>query len=236
MKIRISRGFAVLALLCLVPRASALTIVQTATFDKGGSGYIGFGMGDTWLYQGFNPALGTLTGVQLTADFTTTLTIVEVNNSTNAMGVFPGPPLVWHPTGNVAYSILSSDSDNLGGLGLTESISVSRPPVTLQAFEMSVVSETVHKTITKNYTSAADLARFSGLLPSTLAGPAHRMIVGVTGSSPSFYAVPSGTTHAELRLEYTFSVPDSGSTALLCALVAITGAFHRRLFRRPGRV
>ncbi|MDP3073901.1 MAG: hypothetical protein Q8N18_26695 [Opitutaceae bacterium] len=157
MKPVLSHSFAVLALFAAVPSAHALTITQNLNVNYGGS-YQGSPVfntfGYTWESNRFDPQLGTLLSVSITALINETLTVVENN------AFFPNQAMIWTPIATMqstmGYSIGTASSALASATGSTQSLNYQQ-----YGFFTTQLSNSLAATIT----DAASLAGWQRLTP-----------------------------------------------------------------------
>jgi hypothetical protein len=209
------RGLAALALLCLLPRASALTITQTASFNiynaSSGSGTaVGY---SPWLAQQFSPSLGTLTGVSLVGVFQGTASTAEVN-------IFQVPQ-TYTPTVEI-WSRLALISGGNAWETPTITTTYSSAPVTLAPGR----SNTIYGSF--NHAHSLDTVPLNTFIGggTTLVDLVGRAI----GTNSWGGTQLQGTI--DLSLVYTYNVPDAGSAlAMFASVLAGLGFLRTRIHR-----
>lgn len=231
------RGLAALALVCLlVPRAGALTITETFSYDVfrlfGQGNGTNNSVGARWDYSAFNPALGTLEGVSFLSTTTASVHLFEINHFLNY--ALPGPtPVTVVYTPSVTLSLHQSSTDGIGGSSAT---TASGPTVTLAP--AGTVNFTANLTTSVFVTTSVplELDYFSGAAIWPFNGPPHRAGLNTNFSGNNYFGSISinGTTTSTLTYTYRAAaspVPDGGGTAGLLAVsagVVMLGGAHRR--------
>ena len=217
-----SGGFALAALLCLAPRSSALTIVQSFNEDvvAGGlsptssSGHIGV----VWNAAAFNAALGTLQAVEFAGAMAAHLFTHESNPDSNSV-------LVWTPQiyfnsriGLPDFGTLANHDDSAFGS------SVSLPYLAQGSFN----ADFLHG-LNGTVSSPNQLQQFVG------ASPIPINLIQDYGSNISFGGEGGvgGSGTVDLTMTYVYSTPDFGNTwPLLVFSCVLLAALRKRFLRR----
>jgi len=194
-----SRGFAVLALLCLaVPRVSALTITQTAKFDLLGftSGSLPTTLGADWDFAPFAEPGANLTSVTVNGTVSINASVTEVNPFQVPLG--NGAFVLFDSRINLgAFSVVLATNQASAGGGII-------PPHGAQTVNVALAN-----TFSLTTTDPALLGFFTaGDLPLTQGNK-------FSGSTSYGYASAIGTSN--LSITYTYAVSENGSSLLLFA-------------------
>lgn len=218
---------AMLALLCLLPRASALTVTQTfnSAFSGQASGYGPITRGATWNFAPFDMRLGTLQSVSFAVTANATVTMYDMNGWATPTG--PVGPMAFTPW--VQMHLNAGNTDGGGGQSTVDSTGQT---VVLQFEEGITFSANLSATTTSIITDGDSLNRFAGIGTWPEGVTPHRAVssVGFWSSSRFGETRSDGTTTATLT--YHYEVPDGGSSF---TLAVITGLLligvHRRSIR-----
>jgi hypothetical protein len=222
------RGFAVLALLCLLPRASALTIVQTFS-NSGGDGLPWGGtlrVGDTRFYDQFAVPGGSLMSVDINAQITATLSVTELNPFNDPTHERFGP-YAWDASTNVfSWFYLRDESDD--GMFFQDFAfsMLAAPPQLIPPGAYANFTGTISQQYTHTFSQVADLAAFTG-------EERGRLIFSTTTSAESIYGT-GGNLSADttIVLTYTYGVPDATPSLALLGLAVLPMIVLRRFTAR----
>lgn len=230
MTIRIPRCFAIFVLLCLLPRAGALTVTvtQTATFNLSGwtSGIINVPLIAEWNFAPFAVIDGRLDKVEISGVASIVAAVTEVNPLTVPLmnGSF------------VVFESYLSLGQAFGGTNLpvnvTSSGSQDVQPAMIPVAPIPWASQTINYTRTNTFstilTSPDQLSFFrSGTEPLVQ----HNKYGGWTG-----WGTSSASGTSQITITYTYAaLPEDGSAvfffAASCALIYIVD--RRRQIRQP---
>lgn len=209
------RGLAALALLCLLPRASALTVTHsTQLSDTAWTG----NLMTYWTvpqYVGVLP----LQSVRFDIIIDTQVTIVELN----PLSI----PITWTKEFNPQSSALLL-SPSILWLGTTITTTISGGSQVLAPGDSASYNASAHQVLTHTITGESAIARFYDGAKNLLSTSTSSLPVTGWGSTFSTQTVNASVTY--------FAAPDGGETWALLASVSIgMVAFHRRrIRRRPG--
>jgi hypothetical protein len=225
------RGFAVLALLCLMPRLSALTVVQNFSAAIAGTALGGHTMtaGAQWIYQGFDPNLGKLLDVQITGRLAGTMMMWDVNHYAEDPVLGPVLPIVHSPSISMQLFVNSGDAP-FGGY--FDGFSYNGDPVELQPLELVTFTAPIDVNFATTFSAPDDLARFadSSSVPTT-----HQLFVTTSSFASNFFGGLNATLQADATITYRYQVPDGGNVAVMLAMALAVTVAHRRICRSIGR-
>ncbi len=210
------RGCAVLALLCLLPRASALTVTQTATFAING-GTIGYGyvpLTATWVFTPFDSNLGNLQSATFAGVASIVATVTEINPYS-------------FPIGNGSFIVFNSHLSLGGYFERLVSKTVDTGGTLMEPNGQETTTTTVTNTFSCLYADPSLLAFFKT--------PSVPLIQDNQYGGWTSYGHSSAAGTAALALTYSYVLPDSGWTIgmLGTALIAVWMMHHLRLTRWP---
>lgn len=192
------RGLSVLVLLCLLPRASALTIVQTVTGAASAQGQQPIASLN-WSVAQFDSNLGTLTSVRLDVQWTGQATNTDYNTA-------GGVPLSNNPVLSVTGWYIVRPGIEGGSSTPATYVKGPNDPDYIAPFG------------TVTYSMDFDLSRSADLGFAAFLGTGRRDIeffARVATGGASTGAIINQNTSATLT--YSYAIPDAGSAALLTA-------------------
>ncbi|WP_414664914.1 hypothetical protein [Horticoccus sp. 23ND18S-11] len=213
------RGLAILALLCLLPRAGALTVTQQSTdsFYNSTTGFI-LTSGTTWKPFLPDPAL-TLQAIYVSAE-------ISVTVEQNGLNLY-GQPFTYTPSVSAGINafVVGPAVSGFTLISVTESFSENQ--ITLQVGQGHSTSHTFLSFFNYAPLSQSVWNLFSPGNPPT----ALNLSILAAGSNPSFGAV---TTSGQIAwtLSYQYGVPDVGSSITFSAIaVGLCFLVHFRNIR-----
>jgi hypothetical protein len=212
------RGLAALALLCLLPRASALTITHTETLyaTSGGPAVANSVYASTaWQVPKFNPALGTLDAMHVSVSTIGEAWSSDVNLTTIVLGNNPSLEVT---------SLFFFPNTLLGAVSQTTryQIGPSDPPTIPPG---GIVSYTFDYSLTLTETFNTDLSPLIGTGSHTMA-----VTIYARPGSDTIGARVNGTSVASVTYHYRVS-DDSASTLAMFSASFVAVLFlsiHRR--------
>ncbi|HYD48193.1 MAG TPA: hypothetical protein VEB21_07595 [Terriglobales bacterium] len=233
MKMTPLRGCAVLALLCLLPRATALPLTHAQTFTSslhlsapGGT----LSLHDTHIYDLFDVPGGTLLSVQFDAQVTATLILAESNPYNDPTYEWYISPFYWNPSTDIKTRfLLIDDSPEALFHELTISTPLPAPTYTIEPNKSVGFAGTVAQHYVRTFTLPSDLEPFAG-------SNGGRLIFNTSADAFVMFGGAGLSTDTTITLTYSYSVPDDGAMAggLLATLAAMLVA-HRRIAPTLGR-
>lgn len=218
---------AALLLLVLAPAARALVITQTLSTAYSGS-YIGSpvgpggGLGHVWETNRFDPQLGTLLSVSITASITESITVREVN------AIMPNGLLGFTPRVTLASTMGFSI-----GMASSGTASAAGPMQLLPYLQEGSGTFVLTNSLNAVVTDAAALADWQR--PTPWIGPLNIPHSGIPVDFRSIYwgeesfgsVTATGTLNA--TVVYNYAVPEHAhALALLASALACCGLVHRR--------
>lgn len=214
------RGLAVLGLLSLLPRASALTVTQTIVFGGSGGDRQGEVMGVTNIadYLKWNPSLGGLSSVSIDVITTETAVLSRFNRYSAPLNY----PFSFTATHNLYFDNVGFlSSPGIGSWILEYSGGFNTDPINVQSGQWVNYEQT-----------------FVSQLHYTVAGPAINRFIGegpgafraVTNAVSSYSDVGNASFQGSTIVTITYRTPDGGNTValLLAALTIMECFYHRR--------
>jgi hypothetical protein len=226
MHLRFLCSATVAALSAIAPYCSALTITQTETVvvsNSSTSGSPSLSLFAPWIFQPFDPNLGTLTSVQFNASVTGTAAVSETNSFGQSL-----PPFEWRGSISISHNFI------VVAPGLTSITNIppenfTGPTHLLGPGETAVFRVDYSQFGSATYTSPTDLAAFVG--PSLL----HHASSHGQGFGPSFFGGFNATESVAFTLIYNYTpaaaVPERGATAAMFGAAAV-GSILIHLRRR----
>lgn len=213
---RLTCGLAALCLFAFLPRASALTITQTKTYDFNSlaSGSSSINVGGSWSHEPFDTGLGLLQFATLHLVLTATVTATDYNFYTpNPFS--PPVPVVLTP---IAQAVLSG---GVGWVGGSETQTISGPAELIQPYAMSRLVAPMNVQLTLIASDKPSLDYLTGPSTSSFAGASFR------GSTTWGDLRTAGNITSTLTYHYTVSEVGMTLPMISGALILIV-AIHRR--------
>ena len=216
MNASILRGSAVLALLCFIPRVSALTISQT--YSGTTSGF--FSPGELDFYSSVTaPSVSDVKSITITGDFVTVINSFFINP-----GIYTGGPFT--------HTVWLDSHFTIAGLPLLSSASIphfndtaTKAPIPLVPDRDSFVA-TFSRSFAFTLTDPNDIAGVMG---------SNRLItLGQWAEGTNFYGAMTGNSTVNLTVTVAYGLPDGGDTiGLFAAALFGFGVIHLRRMTRP---
>lgn len=200
----------------------ALTITQTASFDTAGflqgNGFANAGLHWT-TFDPFAVEGGTLLSVQFEAKVTASIEATEVNPFSTPFTLTPFVSL----TSFFSYSFP----------GTTLTLGSGFDSQSFPSFEFNPGnSHTVAGDLTRSFNVTVTDA---GVLAALSAGGTDSIELVLLGEGYSAFGLKSINAHTDLKLTYTYGVPDTSTTLILLGLaLTVLGVAQGRLKRLPG--
>ena len=218
MNLFLLRSSAVLAMLCLLPRVSALSINQTATFNLHGSTHSNLpaALVASWHFDPFNVPGAKLDSVTFAGIVSVKATVTEVNPFQFPIGDGSFVDLNSYLRISPSDVILLAHTTSPFGQG--EIIPATWPPS----------SHTVSKTVTNSFSeNLADPIWLNFFADGTKPLTQDTAFYGWTSWSSA-----SATGASDLSLTFNYTVPEGGGTVVLLAgTIGVVAGLRRRLNR-----
>lgn len=209
----ILRGLAALALLCLLPRASALTITQTASISASASG-VGFAplqLGTTVVLDPFDQNLGTLTS----AKFSTLIAVTASAYEPALFAPFAGQLFIDFQMGHFV-----SANDALLYSGQPQTIRLAADGLSAPLHGLATFTDSFTHTFEVEITDAAALALL-------VAAPA-RLGTSLSARSNTQFGGANAVATATGTVTYAYHVPEFAANTMALMVCALTGLIFAR--------
>jgi len=212
---RVAKALLLVGLLLAVPSlASAASIFVSGTIGGGSTSLVGL--------QGFNPALGTLTSVEVTISGTVSAQVVT--NPMTIMGTPIPTPYVVSVTqnfdglpGNSLFSFFSPATFMFNGVGTAVGATQTLTAGFTDTFHFNGMTDLVGGLTAVDFSSSVTEVP-PGLAVGTLAGfiqgapPFTEVVTTSPGTNSPFAIVGSASTVGNILIEYDFTPATTGTT------------------------